>query len=261
MKQTYKTGLQVCSVSESMEENIEGTLEKISKMGYQGIELYSKSKKIPNLPANKLRGIFDELGIEAVNVHLDIQGLRKNFGQIIEDAKTLGMDMITLAVYPEEGRKDADAYRRKAEELEEIGMKCAREHIKFCYHNHDSEFTKFEGNYALDLLLSNTSSKALSLEFDTAFAAIENVDASKFILDRAERIPIIHLKDPEKNHSRPYHYVAVGEGILDVSSVLSACKEVNMEWVIVELGKCRTDRMEAAAMSMKNIKKINGEDI
>lgn len=257
LDQTYKIGLQLFSVSEFLEKDFLGTLERISKMGYQGVEL-SCNPRIPQIPAKELKNILDGFGLVAINSHLPVESFRNSFEEIVEDAKTLGMNMLTIPVYPEEGRKDAAAYKKTAGELEAIGMKCLQENIKLCYHNHDTEFTKFDGMYALDLLLYNTSPKALSLEFDTAFAVIEHVDPSQFIIERADRIPIVHLKDPEKNFSKPYHYVPVGEGLLGVSSVLSACAKASIDWVVVELGRCRINRLEAVERSMINIKYLIG---
>jgi sugar phosphate isomerase/epimerase len=164
----------------------------------------------------------------------------EKFGEVIEGAKLLG---------------------RKAKEL---GMQLA-------YHNHDFEFVKIDGEYALDILYKEVSADILETELDTCWVNVGGEDPAAYIRKYSGRVNILHLKDfvgqksdnmygligvkdsEKKEAPTKFEYRPVGFGKQDFPGILKAAKESGTKWVVVEqdmpsMGKTP---MECAQMSIE----------
>lgn len=67
--------------------------------------------------------------------------------------------------------------------------------MKLCYHNHDFEFKKVDGEYKIDLLYKAISPDLLSTQLDTCWVNVGGENPADFIRKYAGRIEIVHLKD------------------------------------------------------------------
>ena len=150
--------------------------------------------------------------------------------------------------------------------------------MKLCYHNHDFEFEKVDGEYKLDRLYNDVPAELLSTQLDTCWVNVGGENPSDYIRKYNGRIEIIHLKDfvgsksenmygligaegkeKGKDTSNKFELRPVGSGVQDFPAILAASKEVGAKWVVVEqdqpsLGKTP---LECAKMSIDYIKEIN----
>ena len=126
---------------------------------------------------------------------------------------------------------------------------CKREGIKFCYHNHDHEFTTvFRGITVFDMLLAYVPD--LYLELDLGWTAYAGLDPVKLIRRVGERLCLVHFKDfrptgPVK-HTVPMldpsltktydmpDFCSLGSGVLPVHDCLLACMEAGIDLAVVE---------------------------
>ena len=51
-------------------------------------------------------------------------------------------------------------------------------------------------------------------------------------------------------------FAEVGEGNLNWTSILDACKEADVEWYIVEQDTCQRDPFESLGISLRNLKEM-----
>ena len=67
--------------------------------------------------------------------------------------------------------------------------------IQLLYHNHDFEFMKVDGKYALDELYDSVPADLLKTELDVCWVNIGGENPADYIRKYAGRCPVVHLKD------------------------------------------------------------------
>ncbi len=69
------------------------------------------------------------------------------------------------------------------------------------------------------------------------------------------RVPLAHIKDLGVVDGKPMT-MEVGEGNMNMSSILDACKESGVEWFIVEQDDSLRDPVESLQISKEFLKKL-----
>ena len=149
-----RINLQLYSVREDAGKDFRGTLEKVARTGFTGIEFagfYGVDAKI-------MKKWLEELGLEAVSSHSNVFD---NLDEEIEYLCTVGAKHIVL---PSANFDNRDVVLKLAEDLNRIGEKCKRHGLNLGYHNHSFEFKKDEdGKWLLDVLFENTDPNLVSV--------------------------------------------------------------------------------------------------
>jgi sugar phosphate isomerase/epimerase len=130
--------------------------------------------------------------LKSISAHVALDRLRKSFDEEINYAKKLGHKMI---VCPWTGCKTEAETIEDAKFLESCAQKAGRDGIIIGYHNHDHEFKRFNGRYAMDILLENMPS--VQFEPDVFWLAYAGLDPITYIkpLVIAGWICAIHAKE------------------------------------------------------------------
>ena len=68
-------------------------------------------------------------------------------------------------------------------------------------------------------------------------------------LAAARRIPTLHIKDGDLGDAK--FHKAVGQGRMDMKSIIDTADPSVLEWLVVELDSCETDMMQAVADSCR----------
>ncbi len=240
--------LQMYSVREEAARDFTGTLKAVAAVGYKALELAG----FGDLTAPELRKVLDGLGLSALSNHVGLPVLRSALDRTIDDCLSLGCRYLVCPWLPPEERGDASAYRRLAAELTSMGRRCRERGLGFAYHNHDFEFARLDGQFALDVLLESADVQAVKSELDMYWAAYAGVDPAQFLRHLGPRCAIVHLKDMVKDDSRAF--AEVGEGRLDFPSIFAAAKAVGVELYVVEQDFCQRPALDSIAISLKNLR-------
>jgi len=237
--------LQMYTVRDDQARDFAGTFEKVAAIGYEGAELAGTG----GLTATELRNLLDGLGLRIAGGHVGLPQLETELNQALDYYSELGSDYITCPWLPEERRKSAEDYRRLAATLTEVGAKTKERGIQLCYHNHAFEFTKFDGENALDILFSASDPNLVKSELDTYWVEYGGESAVAYLTKYAGRVPLVHLKDMTPGENRTF--AELGEGTIDWDAVLSACESASAQtaWYIVEQDTCQRPPLESARIS------------
>ena len=239
-----KIGLQLYSVKEATAKDFMGTLEKVAKMGYTGVEFAG----FAGISAEDMKAKLDELGLEAAGSHVSIMLLRDNIDEIIKYHKMIGCKYIIVPYANMKTKEEAEALR---EEFVAFSEKLAEHGMIFGYHNHAHEMEVFEGEYGLDIMLKD---ERLIYEVDTFWTEYAKVDTKNYLSKIGRRCPLVHLKDMDESGKS----TIFGAGILDNQKIVNASVNYcNPEWYIIEwegFGSC--DCMYAVEESINNLKKL-----
>lgn len=270
-KYDFQIGLQLYTVRDDIEVDFEGALKKVKKMGYDGVEfagLFGHS-------ANQIKKMCNDIGLVPISAHVPFINMI-NDPELLSVYKEIGCEYIVIPYLTEEYRPGNDKFNEVIEGAKLLGKKANELGMKLCYHNHDFEFKKINGEYALDILYKEVSSDLLNTELDTCWVNVGGENPSEYIRKYTGRTEILHLKDfvgsksenmyaligidenEPKQKTEKFGYRPLGMGLQDFPSILAAAKDAGTQWVIVEqdypsMGK---SPMECAEISINYLKTI-----
>jgi len=112
---------------------------------------------------------------------------------------------------------------------------------------------KFDGRTGLAILYEDSDPIYFKGEIDTYWIQHGGGDPAAWIRKLKGRMPLVHFKDMVM-HGHEQLMAEVGEGNLNWPAILDACREVDVEWYIVEQDTCQRDPFESLAISLRNLK-------
>lgn len=256
----FPVGLQLYSVREDLAADFEGTIKKVSAMGYEGVEfagLYGYSPE-------RIKEICEKYSLVPVSAHVSFEELMVDIDKIISDYKTIGCKFIVVSYMAPEYRPGAENFDEVIARINEIGTKLNENGFTLLYHNHDFEFVKINGEYGLDILYNSVDSSVLKSEIDTCWVRVGGEDPAQYIRKYSNRAPVVHLKDydPEEQkeeESKGFSFRPLGYGVQNFDEILRACHDAGAKWVIVEQDEPSFNKtpLECAKMSIDYISGIN----
>lgn len=244
----FPIAVQPYTVREALSRDYAGTLEKLSAIGFEGIELGPPPE---GMTVSEQKALLARLNLQVVGAHASFDNLDVDFGKLIDYLHEVGGRYVAVSM-KFESKEDV---LRKAERFNRIGKLCRDAGTTFLYHNHDWEFERYDGEYVLDLILRETDPELVKLELDTYWVAKGGEDPAAFLRKLKGRCPLLHIKDMEAGDER--FFAEIGEGVLDFHAIADAAAEVGTEWLIVEQDASRRDPLDSLAISYRNLSKLD----
>jgi sugar phosphate isomerase/epimerase len=254
--------------------DIAATLKKVRQIGYTAVQLSALGPIDPAELGKILRGE----GLTCCATHVAFERMRDQTQQVIDEHQLWDCSYSAIGVIPREYRNH-QGYIRFAAEASEVARKLAAAGLTFGYHNHSFELEKFNQKTGLELLIELSDPKAVTFEIDTYWIQHGGGEPADWIRKVSGRIPLVHLKDltmgrdttaapPRRFEGEsqtdyqkrldgqgPVQLMAeVGEGNLNWTSILSACRQAGVRWYIVEQDVCQRDPFESLAISLRNLR-------
>ena len=242
--------LQLYTVRDQTAIDFPGTVRKVAKMGYAGVELAGTG----GMSAEALRDLLKETNLQAAGTHIGIEALQNDIDKVIADNKTIGNKFVGVPGLPKELCSDPAGWRQAAALFNQYGAQLKAEGITLYYHNHYHEFDLMDGERGMDILLAETDPAVMAFECDVYWAVYGGQDPVQLINAYAGRFPLIHLKDMSgKGANRTF--VEIGEGHIPFQPIFEAAENQGAQWYIVEQDTCARPSLESAALSLRNLKK------
>ena len=239
--------VQLYTLRDETARDFAGTLHKVAQFGYAGVEFAG----FGGLSAGEVKGLLDDLQLRPAGAHVAIEALEQELASVIDFQLAIGNRYIVCPWMPEERRGDAAGWRQAAQALAAIGAECARHGLVLCYHNHDFEFARFDGESGLDLLYGAAPARDLQAELDLYWVKKGGEDPVAYINMLSGRLPLLHLKDMADDPERGFS--EVGNGILDWPAIFAAAQAAGVQWYIVEQDTCQRPPLESVEISLRNL--------
>lgn len=242
----FPIALQLYSVRDFAEKDMRGTLQKVKALGYDGVEFAGLYGYAPE----EVKAMCEEIGLVPISAHVPIDDLLQP--GTIEAYKMIGCRFIAVPWLGEERRPGHEKYAQTQKDIAAIGEEAKREGMTLLYHNHDFEFVKVDGAYALDVMYENISADLLQTELDTCWVRVGGADPTAYVEKYSGRAPVVHLKDyvgeksehmyeligvdatAKKEEANKFELRPVGDGVQDFPSIIAACEKAGTEWLVVE---------------------------
>jgi sugar phosphate isomerase/epimerase len=243
--------LQLYTLRDLTKTDILGTLEAVSQLGYQGVEV-----------AGCGNSEYQTIGAKASNLGLKVTGNHVGLGTLENDqsfeeatAATLALGTSYLITSGSEAASlgPVETWRDIAALLDSRGRQLKQKGITLCYHNHAFEFeAQYNGEYALDILFSSVDAEFLQTEIDCYWVQKGGISPSEYLRKYKERIPMVHIKDMDANGN----FAEVGNGLLDWPAIFRATEEGGTHTLVVEQDICAGPPLESVALSLENLRKM-----
>lgn len=268
---SFKVALQLYSVRDDVETDFEGTIKKVRDLGYDGVEfagLYGKTAK-------EVKEICGKYDITPISAHVPFTDMVAN-PDLVDCYKEIGCEFVAIPYLTEEYRPGQEKFAEVIEGAKMLGERAKSLGMKLVYHNHDFEFQKIDGEYALDILYKQVPADLLDPQLDTCWVNVGGENPASYVEKYSGRVNILHLKDfvggktenmyaligidenEEKNTSGKFEFRPLGKGVQNFPEILAAAKNAGTKWVVVEQDAPSMDLtpMECAEESIKYLKTI-----
>jgi sugar phosphate isomerase/epimerase len=223
-----RIGVQLYTVRDAVERDLEGTLTRVAAIGYQEVEFAGYAGRT----AAQVRDAVRRAGLSAPSAHVPLADLGPGWNRILDDAHTVGHRYLVIPWLDEKERPNLDAYRRIADRLNRAGEAASRAGLRLAYHNHDFEFTPMENRLPYDVLLESTDPGYLQLELDLYWITKGGQDPLAYFARWPGRFRLAHVKD---SAGPPEHHMAdVGAGTIEWARIFAHRKQAGMEHFFVE---------------------------
>ena len=241
--------VQLYSVREDAKADLRGTLEKVKALGYDGVEFAGLYGNKPE----DIKKMCEEIGLVPLSAHVPYLDMVANL-DILKDYATIGCKFVVVPYLVAENRPGTPDFPNVIENIKKIGAKANELGLTLLYHNHDFEFIKLDGKYALDILYEEVSASLLQTELDTCWVNVGGEVPADYIRKYSGRCPVVHLKDfvgtksesmyeligiKSEAPTRPsdFEFRPVGMGVQDFPAILKAAEDSGAQWVVVEQDK------------------------
>ena len=238
-------GLELYSVRAELPKDFTGVIEKIGKMGYQGVEFagyYSWDKK-----PKELRKLLDDNGLKCCGTHTALPTLQGDqLQRTIELHKELGNKFL---ICPSLSAKDAAGWTNLAKQFNDISDKAGEQGMLVGYHSHAGDYKKYDGKTAWEIFFDNTKPEVVH-QLDVGNTLDGGGDPFAMLKKYPGRTKTTHLKE----HGGAKD-AAIGEGEIDWKKLLELYETVGgTEWYIVEYE--HSNPLEKIKVCLDNLHKM-----
>ena len=252
----FPVGVQLYTVREQAEQDLNAVLAHISMIGYKEVETYWN---VYTHPAKKLQSMIVDNGMSVPSGHFDYDGLESK----LDYAKELGVQYVVCPMLPKDMWTSADGFKKAAAQFDKWGEQVNKMGMQFGFHNHNYEFQKFGNTTGFDILTQNTDAKLVCLEMDCYWITQAGQDPVAMLKKFGSRIQLLHLKDRQSGFPTTQmlgpdaeHITEVGSGTIDWKAVIETGQQTGVKHFFVERDNGSTPPFESLRISYNYLSKL-----
>lgn len=242
-RKSFQVGLQLYTIRDAMAEDVPGSLQKLSDLGYKNLELadYANRKFYGHAPA-EFKKMVEDMGMVVLSSHTQVEAA----GITLDNAKMMADDHAELGVaycvqpWINEEDRNIETYKKMIADWNEVGRIMKEVGIQFGYHNHNFEFASVDGIVPyFDIFMPEMDPEMITMELDLFWATKAGQDPVEMFNKYPGRFQLLHLKDM-KTEQAPFFDVvkddicSVGAGVIDFKRILAAKDVAGMKHHFVE---------------------------
>lgn len=248
MKET-PVALQLYSLRDRMENDLEEVLKEVAKMGYDGVEFAGLYGRSPGA----VRAILDRRGLKCAGAHIRFASiLPECLDRTLEFHQELSAPYLIVASLPDERRASPQTWRETAAVFAEASPRAREAGMWVGYHNHAIEFQPVDGEIPWDIFFGETPREVV-MQLDTGNCLLGGGDPVEYLRRYPGRARSIHLKD----YSAADPQVLLGEGEVDWRPLLQLCQDQGeTDWYVIEQENHPTAPLASVEQSLRNLRTL-----
>jgi len=233
-------------------EDIRNSLQKIRAIGYRAVEISS----LQAVTSAAAKSMLDDAGLAVSGIHHEFNELTTDLETALERTRAFHTRHLLLSMMPETyAEQGQSGYQQFIEEIIPISEQVHQAGFTLSYHNHNYEFTRFDGRTGLDWILEATAAHHFGVQLDTYWIQMGGGNPVEWIRKVKDRMPAIHCKDFAVAMWTPT-FAAVGQGNLNWNEIIPACYDAGVEWFVVEQDECPGDPFRSLEQSYAFLKRF-----
>ena len=225
-------GLELYSVRDQLQKDLQSTLREVANLGYEGVEFFAPYFDWTIDYAKEVKKLLDDLHLRCFSTHNSASSFAPDkIGHAIELNQIIGSKFIVMA---SAGRVEGlDGWKTVAETLNRCAEKIKPFGLRAGFHNHQTEFTPIEGRRPIEVLAANTS-KEIALQLDVGTCLHAGADPVAWIKANPGRITSMHCKDWSPDPAKGYS-VLFGEGAVPWKKIFQAAEKTGgIQYYLIE---------------------------
>lgn len=239
-------GLQLYSVRDITDKDMEGALREVAAMGYSSVEFAG----FMGHPASQIKAWLDQYGLKASGTHTPLSALNDDvLDETIAYHKAIDCSDIIIPYEKLATKEEIDAF---IDRVNVLIPRLKAEGLNLHYHNHDHELVpNQDGLIPEDEIINRTE---MLLEVDTWWVFAAGKDPVSFLKKYKDRITVIHLKDGISGDDGR----SLGLGKAPVKEVRKTAIELGMDMVVESEGLDPTG-LEEVKRCIDFLKEVDAE--
>jgi sugar phosphate isomerase/epimerase len=243
-------GTQLWCVRKELATEIPGTLQALSKLGFEAVELENAFGK----SGTEWRKHLDAASLKACGFHHRLDELQGDkIAATVEFNQAVGNRNLIIRSLPADVYKSADLLKKTADAVNEAADKFKSHKMRVGYHNHTTDFNRIDGEYWWNRFADQTS-KDVILQLDTGNASeMAGVTVVDLIRRNAGRTISMHVKPFSKTNPDAY----IGGDELNWPAIMTAAESTGgIEWYIIEYEREGVPPRESLKANLDSFKKL-----
>lgn len=234
--------------------DIARTFKRVKEIGYNAVQCSA----LGPIEAKELKQILDDTGLVCCATHVGLDRLRDHTQAVIDDHALWGCAYTAVGgFFPKADDFSHATWSKFISDYNAIARKFAGSGVSIGYHNHSHELARVSAEpkapTAWSMLLSGLS-RDVWIEVDTYWIQHGGGDPAYWIDQVTGRIPCVHLKDLAMKSDRTQMMAEVGQGNLNWTAILAACRRAGVKWYIIEQDVCPRDPFDCLKVSFENVR-------
>jgi sugar phosphate isomerase/epimerase len=213
LRRVERAGVQLYTLRGAMALDAAETLAAVAAAGYSEVEPAGTG----NLNANQFAQALRDTGLTAPSAHVPYDLIKNKPEELLAMAQVIGCEYLVLPWLSPEFRS-ASGYGVAIDLLNRFGDQCHKSGVQLCYHNHDFEFERVDGEVAFDRLLRECDRDRVKFELDLFWVTHAGADGAAYLRADPQRYPLCHVKD----RSATGEMMDVGQGVIDFAALFAA---------------------------------------
>ena len=284
-----KIGIQLYTLRDQLTKDVNGTIEKVAKTGYDHVETYYGYKGLQEpvrfwgLAPKALKALLKANNLTSHSGHYQLDDfLTRGNGKAdalkaqLDIAAELGQQYLVVPVPPHaliEKLNGAD-FKYMAAQLNKAGELAQKSGLKIGYHNHFWEFRQLPDSKSTgyEILLTETEPALLHFELDIFWAVKAGADPLTLFHKHPGRFAMWHVKDIDKSapakitgpeaDKKPsgeilsnIKFAEVGTGTVDFKKIFADASEAGVKYAFVEQDQIYIDPFQSIQKSYDYVKR------
>lgn len=242
-----RVALQLYTIREECDRDLEGTIRRVGGLGYDGVELFELHGHTPG----QVRGWLDHAGLAATGRHARLEVFEDDLDGLAAELALLGTDRAVQSwADPETIRQPESLLER----IEAAGRAAHDSGLRFGFHNHWTEVEPLDGGGTFLDRLRELPGELVWLELDLGWIWQGGGNLLAELEASAGRCPVVHVKDYVSREGRDD--VPVGDGTVGYDRVIPAAIAAGVEWLVVEEDEVGPRPFEAIDRSLHAVRRF-----
>lgn len=246
-------GVQLFTLMGIIDKDLDGTLKKLSDLGYTELEsafsmkggfyglgakefaskagsfgLNWRAHHVIGAPFKLPAGAKAPVGADGKPITIPpMKNLKENMQEIVDSVALSGIKYLVCATTPIE---TTDEIKTSIATLNQTYESCKKAGIGLLYHNHDAEFKAVDGKVPYATFFEDLNPE-IKFELDLAWVAKAGLDPVSLFKLYPGRFPTWHVKDIDADYKT---LLPVGKGVVDFKRLFGHAEIAGLQYPFVE---------------------------